>query len=407
MMGRQQAVMYVYLRTGSRFENPADNGLSHFVEHMLFRGTAKHPSSHRLAAAFESLGGTLEAMTAADHGSLGISVPHENLERVIPLIAEVMACPTFSESDIERAIIIEEILEDVNEQGELIDLASLSRALAFEGHGLGAPITGSLKNVEGFTLKQLQAHHGRTYQGQDTVISIAGPVDPEHITKSVESAFGSMQKGLGPLADQPAPHKSGPRYLHVDHPGSSQTSLSLSYRANGRTHPQQAALEMLLRVIDDGMATRLYHEICDARGLCYSVAGSYETYEDAGIVEFEAEATHERAGVVLEQMLRITNELREDLISVEEYQRIRNRTRWQYEALLDDVDGVADFFGAAVLFRTALSPHERLEELQRVTREQIRDVAAEVFVPAGRSVVSVGTQKKAGRSRMRELCAAT
>ena len=142
---------------------------------MLFRGTEEHPTSHRLATAFESLGGTLDAMTAADHGSLAIAVPSENLEKVLPLMAEVFRGPRFVDLDIEREIIIEEILEDLSEDGELVDPASLSRKLAFDGHGLALPITGPIKNVERFDRTQLVAHHRRTYRPSDAVISIAGP----------------------------------------------------------------------------------------------------------------------------------------------------------------------------------------------------------------------------------------
>ncbi len=403
MPGRQQAVIYVYFKTGSRFETESENGLSHFVEHMLFRGTHQNDSSHRLAMAFESLGGTLQAATAADHGSLGISVPRENVERVIPLMAEVFQSPTFRDVDIERRIIVEEILEDLSEEGEMVDLASLSRRLAFEGSSLAYPITGPVHNVEQFSLEQLRAHHHRTYVGTDAVISIAGPVDAERIIAQVQNAFGSIPRGSGLLETASSSRQTAPRFEHVNHPGSSQTSLSLAYRCPGRTAPEQAALDMLLRVIDDGMSTRLYHEICDARGLCYSIAGSYELYQDVGIIEFEADTAHERAPVVLEQLLRITSELRETLVSEDEFTRIVNRTRWQYESLLDDVNEVADFFAAAAVSGTAATPELRLEELLSVTREQVRDVAAAVFVPEGRNVITVGTQKKSGRSQLERL----
>lgn len=392
---RKRAVVVVYLRTGSRFEKPRENGLSHFLEHMLFRGTKDHPSAHRLAAAFERWGGTLDATTAADHGTLGIDVPVENLARVFPLLAEVFQNPLLRDIDIERGIIREEILEDLTEDGRLLDPASLARKLAFGDSGLGQPITGPLANVERFTIEELKAHHDRTYVGCDTVISVAGPVNPQTVHEQLERAFHAVRPGT-PLSIESPGAQTAPRFSFVSHPGNSQTSVSLAFRCPGGRDPIEPAIEMLMRVIDDGMATRLYHELCDKRGLCYSVSGTYETYEETGLVELEADAAHDRAHLVLEQMLAITSDLAAHHVSDEEFERLRSRARWQHEAYLDEPGAAADFFALAELTETISTPAQRLDQLLSVSKEQIRLAAEQVFSKEHRNVVCVGSAKKKG-----------
>ena len=402
MPERQRSVVVLYFKTGSRFESREENGLSHFLEHMVFRGTKDHQSAHLLSTAFEELGGTLDASTAADHGTFGIDIPHENLDQVLPLIAEVFRAPLIHDLEIERGIIREEVLEDLGDDGELIDPASLSRRLTFGETGLGRLITGPLDNVDHFTEAQLRAHHERTYIANDMVISIAGPSPTDQVLKQLSACFSSLKSGTSLRSESP-PEQSTPQFLPVSHRGSSQTSVALTYRCPGRTHSSEPALEMLLRVIDDGMATRLYHRLCDSQGLCYSVGGSFEVYEDVGLVEFEADAAHERAPLVLAEMLRLTSELRGTLISEAELKRTQKRARWQQESYLDEVGLTADFLGHAEFTSTARTPSLRLDELLAVSREDIRQAAEKVFSPAGRGVVCVGGTNKAQTNSLEEL----
>lgn len=386
----QRAAVVIYVKTGSRYESKAENGLSHFLEHMLFRGTPEHPSAHLLATAFEELGGTLDATTAADHGTLGIDIPVESLEEVLPLMASVFTRPLLRDLEIERGVIREEILEDLGERGEMLDPPTLVRQLAFPHNPLGYPITGPVKNIESFSLETIRKHHERTYIGGQTVISVAGPIDPDAILRRIDTAFSAVPSGKAPELT-PASAQRSPRFHFVRHPGNSQTNVSLSYRCPGQNDSIEPALEMLLRVIDDGMATRLYHELCDKRGLCYTASGTFESYEDTGLVEFEADAAHESAPEVLAQMLRLTSELTEELVTDAEFERARKRARWQHLAYQDEPGATADFFAMGEFSRTAPSPDERLEQLLSVAKTDVLDAAQTVFSGSGRNVVAVGS----------------
>lgn len=393
-----RAVLTAHLHVGSRYEEESQNGISHFLEHMLFRGTGRHPSAHELAVAFEDLGGTLVAATAADHGTLAIGVPVESLPLVIELFAEVFLAPLVEGLDIERGIIREEILEDLDEAGQLIDGASLVRQLCFPGHPLGRPITGKLETLETFTRDSVLAHHGRHYTGASTVLSVSGPVVADDTLRALEVAFAPISAGVRPMGAPPAPFL-GPRFQYVRHSGS-QTALHLAFRGPADGDPLEPALEMLLRVIDDGMATRLYHRLCDSRGLCYDAGASYEAYADAGLVELGTETAHEHAAEVLDQMLLLVGELAESGPTSEELDRALRRCRWQYEAMLDDAGNVAEYLALADLTGTAPTPSDRLAQLEAVTQKEVLEVAQQVFRPENLGVVIVGRQNERSRAKL-------
>lgn len=393
-----RAVLTAHIHVGSRYESAADNGISHFLEHMLFRGTQRHPTAHELAVAFEELGGTLVAATAADHGTLAIGVPPESLPAVIQLFGEVFLEPLLSDLDIERGIIREEILEDLNEEGQLIDGPSLARQLTFGDHPLGMPITGTLETLETFSPVALRHHHARHYTAGSTVLAVTGPVDVDATLQALERSFRAIAPGERP-ATSPPPPQDGPRYRHVQHTAS-QTALHVAFRGPGDGDPLEPALEMLLRIIDDGMATRLYHRLCDSRGLCYDASASYEAFSDTGLVELGTETAHEHAVEVLDEMLRLTEELAASGPTPEELDRALRRCRWQHQAMLDDPGDVADILALAELTGGPATPRERLAQLEAVSVDQVLTVAQQVFRPANLSVVTVGRQSERARAKL-------
>lgn len=399
--GRRRAVLTLYFPTGSRFEALESSGISHFLEHMLFRGTPAHPSSESLAAAFEDLGGTLEASTSASYGNLSITVPRENLLAVIEPLSEVFRTPLLSRIDVERGIIREEVLEDFDDAGQLIDGPSLVRALAFPEHGLGRPITGPPAFVESVTEEQLRQHHARTYVANRLVVGVTGDVDTHAVLAEIERRFGTVPAGEALVS--PAPDvQTRPAFSLVRSRGSSQTSVHLAFRTPGHFDRLDPAFEMLLRVIDDGMSTRLYQSLCDQSGLCYDAAASYSAHEDVGLIEFEADTAHDSTLRVVEELSRLLADLATGLVPEAELDRAKRRARWQYEGVGDQLHGLADHLALTALEGTApLSEH--LERLLEIQPRDLLLAAQAAFRPSQRSLVIVGTPPRRLVDRLEAL----
>ena len=390
MPGVHRAVASLYLRVGSRFEGLEDNGISHFLEHMVFRGTASLASAHDQALAFERLGATLYAATHVDHGVMSVSVPPINLERVLALLAEVTIAPRFTDIEVERGIVREEILEDLDDDGRDVDADNIGRALIYDNHPLGYTITGGLDALARFDDRMIRAHHARHYTGDNAVLCVAGRIgEVDAMARTIEQHFSSLPRGQRVSAVPPPDAQKKPRFSFVENT-SSQTDLRIAFRALGEHDPREPAVEMLMRVLDDGMSTRLYERICDRLGLCYDVSGMFETYEDDGVLDVAAGVAHERALQVTKEIFALLHDLASHGPREEELAKARDRHLWSVEAMLDDPDSVAGFYGLAALAGIARTPMARHEAMARQTAAEVRAAAEMVFRPERLSVVAVG-----------------
>lgn len=398
-----RAVASLYLRVGSRFETTRTNGLSHFLEHMVFRGTASLPTAHAQALAFERLGGTLYAATHVDHGVMSVSVPPVSLPRVLELLGEVTAEPRFSSIEVERGIVREEILEDLDDDGRDIDADNNVRALMYEKHPLGFTITGELDAIDRFDEPMLRAHHARHYTAANAVLCVAGRIgDPDECMRVIERCFGVIPPGEQVAAEPPGAGQKRPRFRFVENQ-SSQTDLRVAFRAVSERDAMEPAVEMLLRVLDDGMSTRLYERICDRLGLCYDVSGMFEAYEDDGVVDIAAGVQHDRATVVVKEILALVRELSEEGPREDELAKARDRHLWSVEAMLDDAEATAGFYGLTALANVARTPEERHAQLSRVTPADVREAARAIFRPERLSVVAVGLLRASEQAKLERV----
>src|SRR5258708_14649860 len=290
-----RAHVALWARVGSRFEPGRDTGISHFPEHMIYRGTGRVPSAHAVNLAFESLAVSLFRSTQAEHGIFSLPLPPESLDEACALFGEVPSEPAFLDIDVERGIVAEEILEDLDDDGRQIDADNVSRALIYGDHPLGFTITGSENHVRSFTEDMLRGWHAEHYTAGNAALVFSGQVDVE---TSMVLARRTFERSL-PLgkraAATPPPMTQKAARLEVVENVSSQTELRICFRACSEGHPRRPALDMLMRVVDDGMSTRLYHRLCDARGLCYDVPAGYDPYADDGAADVRAGERHKRA----------------------------------------------------------------------------------------------------------------
>jgi predicted Zn-dependent peptidase len=392
----QSAAVTLYVRVGSRYETARDNGISHFLEHMLHRGTASHPSAHEQALAFERLGGTLGASTYVDHGVLTVSVPPDRVLSVIELLSEVCRAPLFDAIEIERGIVREEILESLDARGKKVGPDDLLREAAFPGHALGFPIAGSLATLSRFTRAALRRHHQRHYT-TDLVVTVSGRFSRQGLLEHVGRCF-DLPRARPPSSRPPRP-LGGPVIRHVAD-ATSQTALRLAFRAPGEHDPDEAATELLLRVIDDGTSTRLYHRVCDERGLCYDVSALYESYQDVGLMDFAADCSHENTPEVLGEILAMARDLAVHGPRDDELEKARDRLRFQLAAMRDSPAELGAFYGFSELAGLSRTPEARIRELDAVPRQAVQRAAARLFRADRLALVTVGETSRALKQRV-------
>jgi len=383
------ATVCLYVRAGSRYEGRQTNGLSHFLEHMLFRGSALYPSSMALNRAIEELGGTLYAETGRDYSLYQIALHPRYVERGMEILGDLFGAPEFRDIELERKIVVEEILEDLDDRGRNVNVDDQSRLLAWGDHPLGYPITGPLKNVRRFSVADVRRHFRQFYGAANMVLTVAGPVAARTVYKQSRSAFARVPRGS--RRTPPAPHAAGPGpCFRTVHNESAQTQVHILFHALPETDPAYHALRALVRVLDDGMSTRLHYQICDQKGLAYSVAGTLHSYHDAALLEIDAACAHSKLAALVTEALGMLGKFRDEPVADDELDKAKRRFVADIEACYDDLDGLSSWFGGTELFGRADTQENRARALARVRPSDIQAVARRVFRPENLAVTVVG-----------------
>ncbi|APR99422.1 M16 family metallopeptidase [Pajaroellobacter abortibovis] len=396
------AHLTLFVRAGSRFETRESHGLSHFLEHMVYRGTKRLPSAHAIGLSFERLGSFLYASTQADSTTFSASVPPESLEQVSLLCGEVIGSPQFYDIDIEKKVVCEEILEDLDEYGRPINPDNLSRALIYPHHPLGLTIPGDAQTVSSFEESMLHAHHTLHYTGASCVLVLSGALDPQRSLEWAERAFAYFPRGSVLSTPPPVHRQKKARLKIVRHP-SSQTALRLCFRAIAETDSRYPALELLLRIIDDGMSTRLYHQICNQKGLCYDVSSGYDGYEDDGIIDFAAYAHHTQVPLVAQGILSLLHELATQGPYQEELDQAYQRCCWDLRSMLDSPEDIASSYGYGLLANRFQTSEQKLAVLRQVTCPDVQEMARMLIQPSRLNVVAVGLLPREARQRLSDI----
>ncbi len=398
----QSATVSFFIRVGSRYESAKTNGLSHFLEHMLYRGTESHPAAHELSLAIERLGGTLDAATHVDFTSYDLTLPSETIARGVGLLAEVLREPLLSEMSTEKQIIREEILEDLNEEGQQIDIDNVSRRLLYPDHPLGFSIPGPLENLERFDTADLKRHHVAHYTAHNSVLCVAGAFDPDALTHVIHASFDGMAAGASMELSRMGVDSAAARFDYVHDPGS-QSDVRLSFHTPGVKSPEAPTLLLLGRVLDDGLSTRVHQTICEERGLAYEAFAGNDSFEDCGVFDFGASVEHGKAPRLVETILELVNALRREPPSDDEVDKAKRRYLWDLRTVRDDPEDTAHFVGTSALFGLPERIDTVAAQVAKVTPEDIRDVAARYLDPRRAYLSCVGVLDEPLLSDLRAL----
>jgi len=393
------AVCALYVKVGARFEVPDDSGLSHFVEHMLFRGTERYPSSLALNTAIEQIGSTLHAETGRDYTLFQLALEPQYVPAAIELLGELLGRPRFSDIELERALILEEINEDYDEQGVEINADDIARGLVFEDHPLGQRIIGPRANVERFTPADVRRHFSAFYGARNANLCVAGPVHHGPIVEAATRALTAMPAGARAEVPAAPPPVAGPRLRHVSDAGS-QTSLAVVFRAVPELDPAYIALLALLRVLDDGMSTRLHYRLADQKGLAYSIHAAIEPLADAALFEITGATANAKVPALVKELLALLSGLRRGEVTADELAKARVRYRYETLASIDDAAAMAGWFGGTALYYPPPTLSARLAAMAAIEVDDVVRVADQVLTPDKLAVAAVGTLS---RARLGEL----
>ena len=398
-------MLAVYVRVGSRHETATNNGVSHFLEHMFFRGSRRFPDTTVMNGLIEDAGGSLNGITMRDQSLYYTPIHPRYLEVGFEVLGDILTAPLIESLDVEREIILEEMMDEVDAQGRDIDVGNLARQLVFGDHPLALKIAGTPQTVRALGAVQLRAHHARFYTGATMVVAAAGPVRREAVLELAARHFGELPAGEPLIEEPPTFAGDGPHLLFVNH-DESQTELVLSFPCAPESHPDHLPLSLIRSVLDDGLTSWLPLHIVEKRGLAYSVRAGMDMFEDASIFELEAACTPAKVLPVFEEMVKQLARLRDEPLPEDELDRVRRRHRIGLDFTLDDLNALAGWYGGTELFRRPETFEERLERLEAVTPEQIQEVARRTFSRENLYVCAVGPTKGRAESKLHKAARA-
>jgi predicted Zn-dependent peptidase len=393
------AEVLVYLGVGSRHEPARQAGISHVLEHMLFKGTADYPNGLALERAFEAVGGSANAATDTETTCFHSRIHPRHLHAGIGLFASMLRRPLFRDLDVERKVIMEEALSDFNEAGRQINPDNLVAGLLFPRHPLGRPTVGFRSCVERLGLTQLQRHHASFYTPANAVLAVAGPVDHAMVVASVREHFADWH---GPLAPAPKPwtqqHSDGPKLSWVRDAGS-QLSLQLAFRLPGRDSAHAVNLRVIRRLLGWGGMSRLMLRLREELALTYAVEAALALYADAGVLAVDLAVSPDNLVPAVEAILDLFGDLAAQEVSTEELEHALATYRYDLDYSRDHLEELALRYAWGELTGCKRTIAGDLEELANVTAAGLQQTAREFFTRERLHGVVVGPY----RARQRRM----
>ncbi|BDV44823.1 peptidase M16 [Geotalea uraniireducens] len=383
------AEVALYIRAGGRNDLPEKAGLAHFLEHMLFRGTAEHPTNLELEAAFEAIGGAVNAATDAESTCYYSRIHPDHLPEAVRLLSVMLLSPTFAGIDIEKRIITEEALEDINERGEEINPDNLASRLLWPDHPLGMPTIGFLETIAGFTESDLRDYLGRHYVPGNAVLVAAGRLAAGELFAAAATAFATWQGPL-PLPGSPAPAgQTAPQALFVKD-ADSQINLQIAFRGFARDDRRNPAARLLRRLLSGGGCSRLHLSLRERLGIVYSVDAQLASYDETGCFSVDLATAPENLIVAVREVLREVRLLTQEPVDAEELERVKQGYFFDLAYSRDSTFDMQVRYGWGELMGMVKSIEEDRAEAAAVTPALIREVAGQLFAPAGLNLVAVG-----------------
>jgi predicted Zn-dependent peptidase len=364
----------------------ASVGASHFLEHLLFKGTATR-TAREIAEVVDSTGGDMNAYTTKEYTAFYLRVPARHLDLGVELLCDVVAAPAFRDAEFEseRQVILEELHLQQDEPDDLVHTV-LYESL-FPDHPLGWEIVGHEKSIRSMTPRSVRAFHRRWYVPTNMVFAAAGPVEHAEFAAAVRRHLGSLGDGHAPRRRQPRAHPASRRI--VRRPGEA-AHLSFGWRAVDHHDPDRHALALVNQIIGGGMSSRLFQTIREDHGLAYSIFSSTASFSDTGVFSIYVGTTPDSTPVVVRHTKDIVDDVVANGVSTRELEVAKNAFEGATVMNLEDTGSRMARLGTSVITRGTVTPLDRyLAAVRRVSRRDTQRVAGSVLGRAP-TVAAVG-----------------
>jgi predicted Zn-dependent peptidase len=398
----RSVAMGVWIKSGSRCEPAETNGISHFVEHMLFKGTRSRTAQH-IAREMDSIGGNLDAFTGKETICFNVKSLADHVPIALDILSDLVLNPVFADNDIERerGVILEEIKIDEDNPDVLVH--ELFTQSFWKNHPLGWPILGTTETVARLDQKSLFDYHGDRFHGGNMVFSAAGNLDHDRFAEAVAAKFSGLSGGA-PLHELAAPESSA-RVVLRNKRSLEQVQICLGVPAPPITDDNRYATLILNTVLGGGMSSRLFQTIREERGMVYSIYSDLSPYRDTGTLCVYAGTSAGKALEVVDLILGEFAKLKQEPLGAEELTRAKDQVKGNILLGLESSNArMANLARQEMYFRNFFTVEEVIARIDEVEAAQVQAMARKLFDPARIAVTLLGRLDGVKLKRERLVC---
>ena len=403
----QSTVTAAYVGMGSRYEPPETEGLSHLLEHMLFRGARGYADSIDLLGAIADIGGAADAFTSPEYAAFLMSSHARRAGQAFKLLADVLLGADLREDDldVERNIVLAELEDFKAADGDYVSIEDIAYGLMWKVDQQPSLALGSQRILDSFTVKALREHYQTFFVPSNIVLCVAGRFDRDEMADAVARELGPLAGEQPELRADIVDDRGGPKCMFVPCP-SPAVQVKLCHKAFSYRHPQLVTVLLIADVLGGGVSSRLMSRVRESAGLVYDISCHPSLFGDVGSVDIHTRCDSKSMAEIVRISLEELDRLLSEGVSEQELRRSEETAFTHTHFILDSPLDLATWFGVEeLLIRPGKpeTPEEQAEKIRDVSREQLLAVAREIFAPEGRNFVALGRAGWLQRRRARKL----
>lgn len=393
MQDNKTATVLVLVEAGSKYEKKEENGISHFLEHMCFKGTKKRPCSGDISLELDKLGAQSNAFTSQEFTGYYAKVHSKNVFKAIDIISDMYCNPLFNEAEIkkEKGVIIEEM--NMYKDLPMRKVGDLFMQLLYGDTPVGRTILGDKGFIEKAQRKDFIKYRGKHYVASATTVVIAGKIQEKEVIKTIEQKFEKINTGKKEQKEKVKDFQKKAQ-VAIEYKKSDQSHLILGVPAFSLFQKDVLATSVLAGVLGAGMSSRLFKKLRDEMGVCYYVRAENDAYTDHGLLAVSAGVDNKRVAEVTRVILNEFKKLKEEEVSQKELKKVKEKMISNLVMNLESSDSLAEYYGISEVLKKPLEkPQEKIKKIKTITAKDIKRVANKIFKNEKLNLAIIGPTK--------------
>lgn len=393
MTDNPSVTVLVMVDTGSKYENKKNNGISHFLEHMVFKGTPIRPDSGAISRELDSIGASYNAFTSHEYTGYYAKAATKHFDKILDVVSDMYLNPLFEQKEIdkENGVIVEELRMYKDLPQRRVHYVFMD--LLYGDQPAGWSIIGTEENIKSFNKKDFIEYRKAHYVAKATTVVVAGNIDEKSVIKKIEASFKGMSEGSKGSKLKVVEKQTAPQ-IKTEYKETDQTHIVIGFRSFDVNDKRSYVMSAMVGILGHGMSSRLFNKMRDQLGICYYVRADQDAYTDHGVLAISAGVDNSRVSIAVKEILVECKRMRDELVPQDELQKIKDYISGRTLLNLETSDARAEYCGYDEVLRKKIEkPEDYIKAINKVTAKDIQKLAKQIFVNKGLNMAVIGKFK--------------